>query len=311
MVICGSQCDEFAISGAAFGLTMPDQRPMNIASSDARASQMVSSLGRLQTIPPVVTQALEKLTDPRFSSLDLAKLISADHSITARVIAMANTAHFEDPSSLGTVGEAIMCLGYRNTQAILCAASAYTVLCRPVTLRGMERNELWTHSMTCAIGSGVIAKEFGLCDPDEAYVAGLLHDVGLPALESFVRRKDKILELIRTADYPPFMAEQMVLGFDHAHLGSLICRNWRLADDLVFAVSAHHEPLTKVGPDVLSAVVNVADAISLSPGIRTCGQQGPVNLDMTVVEWLGLEPGEVRRVVPQIRASLKELAEMS
>ncbi len=311
MVICGSLCDEFAISGAERGLTMREQYPNCGASSSARASQMASSLGRLQTIPPVVTQALERLEDPRFSSLDLAKLITADHSVTARVIAMANTAHFEEPSCLGTVGEAIMGLGHRNTQAILCAASAYTVLCRPVTLRGMERNELWTHSMTCAICSRIIAKEFGLCDPDEAYVAGLLHDVGLPALESFVRRKDKILSLIRTADYPPFMAEQMVLGFDHAHLGSIICRNWRLADDLVFAVSAHHEPLTKGRPDVLSAVVNVADSISSSLGIRTFGQEESVSVDVKVVEWLGLEPGEIGKVLPQIRASLAELAEMS
>lgn len=289
------------------GLPVQSQNVMVTENSHVRAAQIAMSLGEPSAVPPVITKALQTLKDPRYSSRDLARLISMDHAVTARLIAMANTACVDRSTALGTVGEAIMCLGYKNTQAILFAASAYTALCRPVTLYGLERDELWRHSITCAISSRVIAREYGLWDPDEAYVAGLLHDIGLPALERFVRRKSKIVDLIRTADYPPFIAEQMVLGFDHAYLGSLICQNWQLTNDLVVAISTHHEPMTREHPDMLSAVTYLADTVSLMPELGVSSRRQPTNADPSVMEWLGLEPGDIDNVIPQVRAYLKQL----
>lgn len=284
---------------------------MRAADSQARAARIAMSLSDIDTVPPVITKAIETLKDPRLSSQDLAKLISMDHHVTARLIAMANAAHFEESGALDTVRDAIMSLGYRNTQAILYATSAQSVLCQPVTLHGMERNELWRHSVACAVSSRTVAKEFDLWDPDEAYVAGLLHDIGLPALERFARRKSKIVDLIRTANHPPYMAEQMVLGFDHAYLGSLMCQNWQLADDLITAVSTHHEPLSGEDPTALSAIVNVADTVSQLPGVGICNRPMPVNADPQVVHWLGFELTELERLVPLIRSHLKRLGQVS
>lgn len=274
--------------------------------SRLRAAEIVTSLSDPATLPEVATKAIRLLSDSRSSSQDLAKVISLDQGITARVLALANSAHFGTSRRFVTVREAIIRLGYRNVQAILYAASASSALCRPVALYAMGRNELWKHSIACAACSRLIAKEYQLWDAEEAYVAGLLHDIGLPSLDRFVEHKSELVRLIRSADYPLYMAEQMVLGFDHAYLGSLICQKWQLTDDVITAVSSHHEPLIGSQRTKLAAIIHLADVVSLLPEVGAYNPYFSLRADPGVPDLLHLGPHDIDRIVPQLRAYLHE-----
>lgn len=272
--------------------------------SKVRAEQIAMRLGVTAPLPQVVRRAVRALDDPRLSSLELTKLLGADQGVSTMLIAIANSTRCDGGAHYKGLRDVIAGLGHKNTQAILCAVAAYPDLCRPVTLYGMGPDELWSHSVACAITSRFIAQQYDLWDPDEAYIAGLLHDIGLPAMERFAKTRDRLVHLIRTSDYPSHMAEQMVLGFDHAHLGSLICRNWGLSQDLVAAVSTHHEPLECERPTTMSAIVHLADNISLRPEAGSGSHACPVVADTSVMDWLDFEPGEISRIDPRIRSHL-------
>ncbi len=264
------------------------------------------SLDEPEPLPEVATKAIRLLSDSNSSSQDLARVISLDQGLTARVLALANSAYFGAARRFVTVREAIIRLGYKTVQAILYAASASSALSRPLTLYGMGRNELWKHSIACAISARLIANQYRLWDVEEAYVAGLLHDIGLPALDRFVQQRSELVRLIRSADYPPFMAEQMVLGFDHAYLGSLICQKWQLTEELTAAVSAHHEPLAGQPRSILAAIVHLADVVSLLPDGGAYNPYFSLRADPAVSDWLGLGPAEIDGLVPRVRAYLRE-----
>lgn len=270
------------------------------------AIEIAMKLSDLETLPEVVTKAITVLNDGRSSIHDIAQVISLDQGITAMVLANANSVYFGTPRRFVTVKEAVIRLGYKNVLSVLYAASASSALSKPVTLYGMGHDELWKHSIVCAAGSRIIAQDHRLWDPEEAYVAGLLHDIGLPALEKFVRRESDLVRLIRSSDYPPNTAEQLVLGFDHAHLGGLICQKWQLSRDVVAAISAHHEPLTCDESVALASIVHVADVVSLLPEIGTCSPLFNPRVAYGVTDSLGLSSWEIDQLVQQLRIYLEE-----
>lgn len=274
--------------------------------SNPGIEDVVARLGDVDSLPQVVTKAFNVMNDSGSSSQDLVNVIGLDQGMTARILATANSAYFGASRRFVNLREAIVRLGYRNTHSIMCAASASSSLCRPVTIYGMARNQLWKHSVACAVGSKVIARQRKLPDPEEAYVAGLLHDIGLPVLDRFALQSAQSGRLNEVPHCSSDQAERRAFGFDHAHLGSLICEKWRLAPELVTAVSTHHNPFGIERPSKLAAIVHIADVISLLPevGVGTTRFSATANPD--VVSWLGFELSEVERVVAQVRGYLGE-----
>lgn len=270
------------------------------------AEEVVARFGELEPLPEVVSKALRLLTDSRSGSQDIARAIGLDHALTGKVLLMANSAHFGTSRRFVNLTQAVVRLGYRNIHSALCAAAASSSLSRPITVYGMGRYQLWKHSVACAICSRIIAVERKLWDAEEAYIAGLLHDIGLPALEKFALQSGYQARLIEMASHSSYEAEETVLRFNHAFLGSLICEKWQLAPDLVRAVSDHHDPSRRKQPTKLAAIVHLADVISLLPAVGVGATRFSATADPEILKWLDFDLDDVERVASQVRRTLDE-----
>ncbi|MCD6363977.1 MAG: HDOD domain-containing protein [Synergistetes bacterium] len=229
--------------------------------------RILAKVDEIPPLPHVVVKALKALNDPKSNSSDIAKIISQDEGLTAKILKLANSAYYGFPRSIGTLGEAITVLGYKTVKSLIYAAAAHGHLSGELKGYAMDRGELWRHSLGVAVVSREVAKMVKYKDIEQAFVAGLLHDIGKIVLNQFVRFGfTLIMKKVEVEKVPFHEAERDILGFDHTDIGGKIAEKWNLPKELVDSISHHHSPEKADVDPQLTSIVHVSDAICLMLG---------------------------------------------
>ncbi len=252
--------------------------------------RILAKVDEIPPLPHVVIKALKALNDPKSNSSDVAKIISQDEGLTAKILKLANSAYYGFPRSIGTLSEAITILGYKTIKSIIYAAAAHGHLSGELKGYALDRGELWKHSLGVAVVSREVAKMVKYKDAEQAFVAGLLHDIGKIVLNQFVRFGfTLIMKKVEVEKVPFHEAEKDILGFDHTDIGGKIAEKWNLPKELVDSISHHHSP-EKAEVDLqLTSVVHVSDAICLMLGWGLGADGLFYPLSETALENLGVE----------------------
>jgi putative nucleotidyltransferase with HDIG domain len=231
-----------------------------------------------------------QLVDSPFASAPkVAQALSRDQVLTAQVLKMANSAFYGAPRRISTVTDAIVMLGMHTIRNMTMAVSCQDALDREVASYAIRRGDLWRHSMCVAHAAQQIAKAARYRITEEAYVAGLLHDIGKVLISINLGREfTSVLSLARdeTQSFPSI--ERQILGFDHAEVGARLTEHWNLPVHLVNAIRYHHNPSHEPPPSTLTSIVHLADVlcITLGIGLGTDGLQ--YALEEGTTEYLGL-----------------------
>ena len=260
--------------------------------------QLVSKVKELPGIPDITLKVIRLTDDARASASDVAKVLSEDQTLTARVLRLVNSAAYGGARQVSTVTEATVRLGMRNIRTLAYAASCQDMLASPLDGYALTHGELWRHSYACALAARTVAVACGHKRSEEAFVAGLLHDIGKVLLDTQMKSAYRQVAAIAETDSIPFMdAERKEFGFDHAQAGALLLQYWSLPDILVKAVGSHYTPLTQLPFDPLTGIVHVADIISimLGIGLGTDGLDYP--LESQVLDKLGLSDGDFEAIL--------------
>ena len=235
-------------------------------------TRIISKLKDIKSFPQFVLETLRKLNDPTSSASDVAQSLSRDEGLVLRVLKLANSAAYGMTRSISNISEAIALLGYKNVSNIVLAASVYSVMDKGLSGYALDRGELWRHSLTVAYASRYIAQVTGNVPTEDAYVGGLLHDIGKVILNDYVRFGYGIIVKMVEEEHVPFPeAEARVLGFDHAMVGAILTERWDLPESYQMAVAYHHKPNDlpedKAKFQGILDVVSVANSICLMLGI--------------------------------------------
>lgn len=205
--------------------------------------QILKQIKNVPSLPSVVIRIRQYLSDPDVSFDALAKVIEHDPGLTANILQLANSAYFGWARRIKTVKESITRLGTnRIFQMVLCMSVAPLVR-KPIKGYDMEASELWEHSFAVAVVAEKLAYVLRLEGHEEAFTAGLLHDMGKVVLGTFVEVDDEPIKEIVELEGATFNeAERRVLGIDHAETAGELLRLWNLPAEVADAVQWHHEP---------------------------------------------------------------------
>lgn len=250
-------------------------------------------------MPPVAAEVMKKAEDPDTDLPSLASLISRDAALAVRVLKIANSSFYSMPRKIETIQQGIVLLGYSTLRTVVVAASIKDVFAR----FGLAERLLWEHAIAAGVAATLLAKRVGGLARDEAFVGGLLHDIGKLVMHSQAEKKyQRVMQVVYAEEQEPIDAEQEIFGFDHSEVGKLLLAKWGLPDRLALAVGAHHEleaPDHIDGSKPLAALLQVSDRICLREGM---GRRKP-NPDLSPLDCPGGE------LLGLIGADLEDLLE--
>jgi HD-like signal output (HDOD) protein len=167
-----------------------------------------------------------------------------------------NSAAYGLRFKITTVHRAVVYLGFQAVRNLALTGAVSRMFQKPFSTRGYSRLRLWQHMVSVAIAARMIARRAGLAQFEEAFLAGLMHDMGL-ILEDQYLHTHFVTVVESFAAGPAFTdVEREVLGFDHTVYGELVAETWRFPELAVAAIRYHHAPQCYSGPhaQVLSCV---------------------------------------------------------
>lgn len=237
----------------------------------------------LPSVPMVALKILRLMDNPNAGVEDLQNAIMADQGLAARVIRMANSSFYSMSREIDTVSSAIFVMGFGTIKNL-----ALAVATRDIYKKfGLLEQKMWEHSIGVSVAAGFIARQARFFKPEEAVMAGLLHDIGKVVLNN--NMPEKFLTLTQRVYEENVMyseIEQEIFGFGHAEVGGLFAEKWKFPELLVTVIAHHHsceaiEALHAAdAPETrLCRIVSLADAACLRLGIGYSGPMTELKLD--------------------------------
>jgi putative nucleotidyltransferase with HDIG domain len=206
---------------------------------------------------------LKALDDPHATAGYVADLVALDQAITAYILKVANSVAMGYLISCSSVKDAVVRLGFKQVRSLVMNTIAYGPLSARLSGYRLGDRDLWYHSIATACAAHWLATLLNYPDPEKAYVAGLLHDVGKLVLDQFVLADYKQIEaLMHSRNLPMWQIEEEQFGIDHAGVGGLAGAHWQFPNELVEAIRNHHNPSPDLADQRLAAIVNLANALS-------------------------------------------------
>ena len=223
--------------------------------SNVTLEKIIEDLPNLPSMPQIVFEALAIIGNPKSSIRALTKVISRDLSITTQILKMVNSAYYGFPSQITTINQAMALLGFDNVRGVIFGAATKPML---TTYSGRH---LWIHSIRCAVGCQIISKGLNMGDPDEAFVVGLLHDVGKTVMELYDRNRMKELTRLINMGADQLYMEQTMFGYLHTEAGAALASKWKLPQVIIDCIRYHHTPQDS-GDNALAQIVYVANVLT-------------------------------------------------
>ncbi len=205
--------------------------------------QITKGIKNVPTLPSIVIQVIKTTNDPTSSARDLNKIITNDQAISAKVLQMANSPFYGLSSKVNNLNRAITLLGFNTVRSLALSISMVDHFKGKSSSEYFNRGRFWEHSLGVAMLARMIASKRPNLNPDEAYIAGLVHDLGIIIMDQFFQNEfSMILNLVHEEDMPMLEAERKVTGQDHAEFGAAVSAEWKYPDFLTVSLGQHHNP---------------------------------------------------------------------
>src|SRR3712207_1545308 len=178
--------------------------------------EAVKKVTTIATLPEVTAKIVATVEDPRSSAAQLHKIVAHDPALVTRILKVVNSAFYGLPGQIGSVERAIVLLGLNAIKNIAVAASLGQLFRGVKLCDGFTAKDLWTHCIAVGVTARQLAKQMKLPLADEAFLAGMIHDVGmLVALQTNGDKMRQVCEKAKTSETPFCELEREVLGVDH------------------------------------------------------------------------------------------------
>ncbi|MEO1008925.1 MAG: HDOD domain-containing protein [Planctomycetota bacterium] len=240
----------------------------------------IREISHIATLPEITLKIVELVEDPSSTAQDLHKVIANDPALSSRILKVVNSSFYGLPGQIGSINRAIVMLGLNAVKNIAIAASLAKLFRGGDISQGFSARAVWEHAVACGAVTKMIADAAKVGMADEAFLAGLMHNIGLMVEMQYDRNKliEVVQQLAVDGSGAPSVdireAEANVFGADHQDFGRGLCEKWKFPSNFQLVTGFHHTPLEAPADGRrLPAMVYLAD--------RLVGEvQGQFRLDL-------------------------------
>ena len=274
-------------------------------SSSTNILSIVNSTIELPTMPEVLVKLNQVMADPGKSAADVAKVVTADPAVSTNILRIVNSAYYGLQVRVSSVSLAISVMGFNMTKKVALKAAVFSAFGkRREKIQHFDPAAFWKHAVYVGVAARVLAGAstvFKDMHAEDAYIAGLLHDIGKILLME--KAGPRYLAMLRKSvqqNRPEVDVEMEDFGFTHADVGSVLAIKWSLPEDLAIAIRYHHAPSRDPFHRSLSSLIHLSDQLAWRAGRPSTVGPAVATLDHDVYDQIGLTPEQVEELLPQI-----------
>lgn len=238
---------------------------VDTATRDQVVAAAIREISHIATLPEVTLKIIRLVEDPSSTAQDLHQVIAKDPALSTRILKVVNSAFYGLPGQIGSINRAIVLLGLNAVKNIAIAASLAKLFKGGQLTPTFSAKDLWSHSAATAAATKMIADKLRIGLSDEAFLAGLIHDVGLMVMMQYDR--NKLIEVLdKTAANPGsnmLEIEQQIFGATHQDFGAALCEKWKFPRSFCNVTGFHHHPFDLPADQrTLTCMVVIADRLA-------------------------------------------------
>ena len=276
----------------SFGTSGPGNQPREVL-----VKRLFTRISEVSTLPAVAIRIVEVANDPESEAADLLEVVEFDAALATRIIRTVNSSYYALQNKVAELKLAITLLGFKEIRNLAMTAYIAQLFKRPARHAHYSREGLWNHLIGVGTVAKLIAETSKKVAPREAYLAGLLHDLGFILIDQYLHKPFcKMLDAMGP-EVPVCQVEEEILGFDHAELGAFVADQWRLPKQLTTAIRYHHDPDRYQGEH--AEMVYVVALANFFCHLKDLSSLGVSHTQPPPAEWftaLGLQKADIARI---------------
>lgn len=267
---------------------------------------LVDKTGTVFSHPLFYDRLNEVINHPRSSVADIAKIITEDQGLTARILRLANSPMFGCFAKVDSISRAVTIIGTQQLRDLALAASVMKLF-KGIPEELISMPQFWRHSIAC----GIVARNIGVYlrenNVERLFVSGILHDVGqLIMLTAIPEKTRQVLELNRQRQELYQTTEQQSFGFTHADVASELLKSWKIPANISEPVFRHHHPGKAEQFPLEAAIIHFADIVCQAFEFGANGEWSVSPLDDAAWQRIRLPLTAIATIITQSEPVIEE-----
>jgi putative nucleotidyltransferase with HDIG domain len=247
------------------------------------------------------SRLLQTMVDPGHELLDVVQIVKLDSVLTARLLRIVNSPVFDLMNPVTSIDRAIGYLGERMVVSVAMADSVSKMLNKPLDGYEGRAGDLWRHDLFSALAAREVSRfsKIGI-EGDLAYTAGLLHDIGKAIISDFLKgtTEEATSRIDKGENVDYLVAEQEIVGLDHAEVGYQLAKSWDLPEPLPQLIRYHHKPSrVEEGLRPLAYAVHLGDIVAMMGGCSTGSDAMQYQLDNNYTHYFELSADSLASIM--------------
>lgn len=293
---------------------------MSVKAADPQhvVANAIQEISHIATLPEITLKIVELVEDPTSTAQDLHNIIANDPALCSRILKVVNSSFYGLPGQIGSINRAIVLLGLNAVKNIAISASLAKLFRSGQLCANFSARDLWVHAVATAATAKMIADALKLGAPDEAFLAGLLHDIGIMVELQYDR--NKLIEVfnevsgkggVPTVDMRE--VERRIFGADHQQFGKGLCEKWKFPKSFAAVTGYHHNPLElESGARSLACLVHIADRIAaeMEDGAGFRLDLTSTEINPSILDEIGLSLDKLDEIRNRLPQELEEVEAM-
>ena len=257
-----------------------------------KTEAILNSIKDLPSIPKVVFEVTSLLNDSKTSTNRLSDVIGKDQGLTSKLLAISNSPLYGLKRKVSSIEFAVLVLGFQEIRNIVAALSFVDAI-EVLPSNYFDPQEFWLHSMLVGTAAKGISQHLGFEFGSEAFVAGLLHDLGILVIHKFFSKE--FVEIITKASSENMTileAEANVLGLTHQEIGKFLAEKWELPLLLCDSINYHHNPSEANENKYFVSIIHLVDLMTQRLRVGQFYWDKDIILDNNILELLNFHSEE-------------------